>query len=227
MNSTIQLTVDAVVFGYDPDDGLSVILIKRKIDPFKGKWALPGGFVLKGESLETAVERELEEEAGVKVNYLEQLYTFGDPGRDPRPNQIVTVAYYGLVRRSKFELYAATDAEEAHWFNINDLPELAFDHQTIFNYGINRLRSKVSYEPIGFELLDEKFSFPQLHKLYSTLYGREIDRRNFRKKFLQLGILEELPERADMAGRGRPGFLYRFLEEKYFKLKEEGILFEI
>ena len=227
MDSPIKLTVDAVVFGYDPDDGLSVILIKRKIEPFKGKWALPGGFVLKGESLETAVERELEEEAGVKVNYLEQLYTFGDPDRDPRPQQIVTVAYYGLVRRSKFELYASTDAEAAQWFNINDLPELAFDHQTIFNYAINRLRNKVSYEPIGFELLDEKFSFPQLHKLYSTLYGREIDRRNFRKKFLQLGILEELPEKSEMSGRGRPGFLYRFLAEKYFALKKEGILFEV
>jgi 8-oxo-dGTP diphosphatase len=226
LGNNIQLTVDAVVFGYDPSDGLSVILIKRKIQPFQGMWALPGGFVLEGESLEQAVERELKEETGIEVNYLEQLYTFGDPNRDPR-SQIVTVAYYGLIRRSNFELYAATDAEEAHWFNINDLPNLAFDHQKILEYAIQRLRNKISYEPIGFELLDEKFSFPELHKLYSTLYGKTIDRRNFRKKFLQLGILEELNERAEMEGRGRPGFLYKFLPEKYFALKKEGMVFEI
>jgi 8-oxo-dGTP diphosphatase len=222
----IKLTVDAVVFGYDPSDGLSVILIKRKISPFKGMWAIPGGFVLEGESLEAAVERELHEEAGIEVNYLEQLYTFGDPNRDPR-SQIVTVAYYGLIRRANFELYAATDAEEAHWFNINNLPNLAFDHKKIIAYAIQRLRNKISYEPIGFELLNEKFSFPELHNLYATLYGKDIDRRNFRKKFLQLGILEELDEKAEKEGRGRPGFLYKFLPEKYFKLKKEGMIFEI
>lgn len=225
MSSTdISLTVDAVVFGYDSNDGLSVILIKRKIAPFKGAWAIPGGFVLKGESLEQAVERELEEEAGVKVNYLEQLYTFGDPNRDPR-KQIVTVAYYGLVRRAKFKLFADTDAEEAQWFNVNELPDLAFDHQKIFNYAIERLRNKVSYEPVGFELLDKKFSFPELYNLYATLYGKKIDRRNFRKKFLQLGILEELEEKTEAIGRGRPGSLYKFLPKKYFALKKEGIVF--
>ena len=177
--SNLSLTVDAVVFGYDAKDGLSVLLIKRLIEPFKGNWAIPGGFVLTGESLETAVERELEEETGIKVNYLEQLYTFGNPNRDPR-SRIVTVAYYGLIRKSSFELYAATDAEDAQWFNIHNLPPLAFDHIDIFNMALERLRGKIAYQPIGFELLDEEFPLPDLHRLYETLYGEKIDRRNFR-----------------------------------------------
>ncbi len=222
----IHLTVDAVVFGYDQKEGLSVLLIKRKIEPFQGQWALPGGFVIEAESLEAAVERELLEETGIQVNYLEQLYTFGLPERDPR-SRIVTVAYYGLVRRSNFELFAATDAEDAQWFNIDELPKLAFDHQKIFDYALQRLRNKISYEPVGFELLDEKFSLSELHSLYETLRGQSIDRRNFRKKLLQLDILEELKERPDSKGRGRPGLLYKFNREKYFELKQKGILFEV
>lgn len=223
----ISLTVDAVVFGYDAKDGLSVLLIKRLYDPFKGDWAIPGGFLLKGESLETAVERELAEETGIKVDYLEQLYTFGNPDRDPRKH-IVTVAYYGLVRRTKFELYASTDAEDAQWFNINQLPPLAFDHATIFEYALNRLRGKIAYEPIGFELLDEEFPLPELHRLYQTLYGeKKIDRSNFQKKILQLGILEDLNKLQSHAGRGRPSKLYKFNKEKYFALKKEGMVFDI
>ncbi len=224
--SNVSLTVDAVVFGYDAKDGLSVLLIKRLIKPFKGQWAIPGGFVLTGESLETAVERELEEETGIKVSYLEQLYTFGQPNRDPR-SRIVTVAYYGLVQRSLFELYAATDAEDAQWFNINNLPPLAFDHQDIFNMALERLRGKIAYEPIGFELLDEQFPLPDLHRLYETLYGEKIDRRNFSKKILQLDILEDLNKFQSHAGRGRPSKLYKFNQEKYFALKKKGMVFEI
>jgi len=186
-NQQLSLTVDAVVFGYDAKDGLSILLIQRKYPPFQGKWAIPGGFLLAGEGLEQAVERELKEETGIAVNYLEQLYTFGDPNRDPRKH-IVTVAYYGLIRRSKFDLYAATDAEAAQWFNIKELPKLAFDHQKIFDYALARLRGKIAYEPIGFELLDEAFTMPDLHSLYETLYNKPIERRNFNKKILQLGI---------------------------------------
>ena len=191
LQQNLSLTVDAVVFGYDAKDGLSVLLIKRLYEPFKGEWAIPGGFLLAGESLEQAVERELKEETGITVNYLEQLYTYGNPDRDPR-RHIVTVAYYGLIRRSKFELYASTDAEDAQWFNINNLPKLAFDHQTIFDDALDRLRGKIAYEPIGFELLNEQFTMPDLHSLYETLYNKPIERRNFNKKILQLDILEDL-----------------------------------
>ncbi len=222
---TIRLAVDAVVFGYDPKDGISVLLIKRKYDPFQGKWAIPGGLVLEDESLEMAVERELEEETGVKVDYLEQLYTFGEVNRDPR-NRVVAVAYYGLVKKSDFHLYASTDAEDAKWFNWNELPAVAFDHEQILETAIKRLRGKIRYEPIGFELLDDKFPFSDLHKLYQAILGMDIDRRNFKKKFLQLNLLTELDEKIS-EGKGRPGSLFRFNDERYFQMKEEGINFQI
>jgi len=221
----IRVSVDAIVFGYDSNEGLSTLLIKRKVAPYKGEWALPGGLVQEAESLEAAVQRELREETGITVNYLEQLYTFGEPGRDPR-NRVVTVAYYGLVRQSEFDVYAATDAADAKWFHTDDIPSLAFDHQQILSTATNRLRGKLSYEPVGFELLDEKFRFSDLHQLYQTIYGRDIDRRNFKKKFLQLGILEEQAEKVS-EGRGRPGTLFKFDKEKYFALKKKGMLFQI
>ena len=222
---TIRVSVDAVVFGYDSKHGLSVLLIRRKFDPFKGAWAIPGGLVNENESLESAVERELKEETGIHVNYLEQLYTFGDLARDPR-NRVVTVAYYGLVKQANFDVYADTDAEEAQWFNVNELPTLAFDHDRIMKMAIQRLKGKIAYEPIGFELLDDKFPFSELHKLYETVYGKSIDRRNFKKKFLQLNILEELDEKISQ-GKGRPGSLFRFNQKKYFDLKEKGMNFEV
>lgn len=222
---TIRLAVDAVVFGYDPKDGISVLLIKRKYDPFKGKWAIPGGLVMEHESLEKAVERELEEETGVKVDYLEQLYTFGEVDRDPR-NRVVAVAYYGLVKKSDFHLYASTDAEDAKWFNWNELPPVAFDHQQILTTAITRLRGKIRYVPIGFELLDDKFPFSDLHKLYQAILGIDLDRRNFKKKFLQLNILTELSEKIS-EGKGRPGSLFQFDNERYFQMKKEGINFQI
>lgn len=223
---TIRLAVDAVVFGYDKKEGLSVLLIKRKINPFKGTWAIPGGLVEEHESLEAAVKRELKEETGIEVNYLEQLYSFGKPERDPR-NRVVSIAYYGLVRPSNFELFADTDAEDAQWFLIEELPDLAFDHALILEKAIARLRGKIAYEPIGFELLDEKFPFSDLHHLYQTLYNKPIDRRNFKKKFLKLDILEELTEKSNVGTKGRPGSIYKFNEKKYFKLKAKGMVFQV
>ena len=220
----IKLSVDAVVFGYK-EGNISVLLIKRKYPPFKGKWAIPGGFVTNEESLEEAVERELFEETAVKINYLEQLYTFGNPDRDPR-GRVVTIAYFGLVKPDAFSLFASTDAEQAQWFYINELPDLSFDHLSILNMAINRLQAKITYEPIGFELLDEKFPFSDLEKLYTTLLGRAIDRRNFRKKILGLNILDELDEKVSK-GSGRPANLFMFNQKRYFQLKTEGIIFEI
>jgi 8-oxo-dGTP diphosphatase len=227
MTQNIHLAVDAIVFGYNKEAGVSLLLIKRKYEPFKGQWAIPGGFVLDDESLEDAVERELQEETGVTINYLEQLYSFGDPNRDPR-KRVVSVAYFGLVKSSQFEkLRASTDAEEAKWFNIKSLPELAFDHQKIIDMAIERLRGKISYQPIGFELLDKKFPFSDLEQLYSTLLDRPIDRRNFKKKVMHLGILDELDEKAKSSGAGRPGNLFRFNKKTYAKLLREGMHFEI
>lgn len=223
--SRIDMTVDAVVFGYKPDEGISVLLVKRKHDPYKGSWAIPGGFVEGDETLEHAVSRELKEETGIEVNYLEQLYTFGNPHRDPR-KRVVSVAYYALVKPDIYELHAADDASDVEWFNIEKLPKLSFDHKEILEMAILRLRNKISYEPVGFELLDKQFPFSELHKLYETLYGKEIDRRNFRKKILALGILKELRQKSS-GGKGRPGVLYQFDKDKYFQLKKKGIVFEV
>lgn len=223
-NQNIKLSVDAVVFGYE-NEKISILLIKRKYEPFKDKWAIPGGFVKENESLEEAVERELHEETNVQINYLEQLYTFGHPKRDPR-GRVVSVAYFGLVKPTTFLINAATDAEEVQWFSIDDLPSLAFDHAIILKEAIARLRNKIMYEPVGFELLDEKFPFSSLEKLYTTLLGRSIDRRNFRKKIMHLNILDELDEKVSK-GSGRPANLFKFNQERYDKLKQEGIIFDI
>jgi 8-oxo-dGTP diphosphatase len=223
----IRLAVDAVVFGYAKTEGVSILLVKRKYQPFKNTWALPGGFVLEYESLEDAVRRELKEETGIAVNYLEQLYTFGEPKRDPRQH-IVSVAYFGLINSSLYkELNAGTDAEEARWFNINNLPALAFDHEKIINLATERLRAKIQYQPAGFELLDKKFSFADLEKLYIALLGRDIDRRNFRKKILSFDFLEKLPELTKPEGQGRPSNMFRFNKKRYDQLTKKGFFFEI
>lgn len=225
MNQDIKIAVDAVVFGYDQEQGVSVLLIKRKHPPYQKSWALPGGLVLNHESLEEAVRRELLEESGVDVNYLEQLYSFGTPDRDPR-NRVVSVTYFGLVRPKDYQISAQTDAEDVAWFNINRLPQLAFDHKDILEVAVKRLRGKIAYEPIGFELLDDKFPFSDLEKLYNALLDREIDRRNFKKKIMNYGFIEELNEIAPKK-TGRPAHLYQFNREKYFELKERGYNFDL
>ena len=225
MKQDIKVSVDAVVFGYDQETGVSVVLISRKNEPFQKMWALPGGLVLNGESLDNAVKRELKEEAGIDVNYLEQLYTFGQPDRDPR-NQVISVSYFGLVRPQDYQLSAQTDAEDVAWFNIKKLPKLAFDHKKIIDLAIKRLRGKITYEPIGFELLDKEFPFSDLEKLYQTLLDHDIDRRNFKKKIASLDILEELEETVQR-GAGRPARLFKFNKKKYFELKEKGYNFDI
>jgi 8-oxo-dGTP diphosphatase len=223
----MKLAVDAIVFGYSKQDGVSVLLIQRKYEPFKNSWAIPGGFVLEEESLEQAVRRELVEETGISVHYLEQLYTFGDPDRDPR-QRIISVAYMGLVKTSQYQdLKASTDAANAAWFSIRKLPSLAFDHKKLLEVAADRLRSKIRYQPIGFELLDKKFPFSDLEKLYIALLDRDINRRNFSKKILSFGILEDTGELARTEGKGRPSKMYRFNQKRYRELLKEGFHFEI
>ncbi|NAS30031.1 NUDIX domain-containing protein [Flavobacteriaceae bacterium R38] len=224
VRQNIKVAVDAVVFGYK-DKMLNVLLIKRSIEPFKNSWALPGGLVLENESLEAAVERELKEETNATIDYLEQLYSFGTPNRDPR-NRVISVTYFALVKPEHHTIKADTDAKDVAWFDIQKLPELAFDHKTILETAKKRLQSKLTYEPIGFDLLTDKFLFSDLEKLYMTILEKEIDRRNFRKKILSFDILEELEEKVS-EGRGRPANLFKFNKKQYFKLKKEGFLFDI
>ena len=218
------LTVDCVVFGLDVG-ALKVLLIQRGIAPFKGQWALPGGFVRVEETLDEAAARELEEETGVKDVFLEQLFTFSAVDRDPR-ERVVSVAYYALVNLANHETRAATDASDAQWFPAEKPPRLAFDHAEILATAIKRLRGKLRYEPIGFELLPPKFTLTQLQHLYETVLGTEIDKRNFRKKVLGFDLLEALDE-THREGPHRPAQLYRFNPAKYERLKKKGFLFEL
>lgn len=221
----IKIAVDAIVFGY-ADNKLHVLLIKQKFGQLKNQWALVGGFVKDDEGLLDAVTRELNEETGVKVNYLEQLYTFGDDiNRDPR-FRVVSVSYFALVNSNKLKPQADSDADEARWFPINEIPKLAFDHQAIFETALKRLQSKLTYQPIGFDLLPKEFLFSDLEHLYTAILGKEIDRRNFRKKILSFEILEETVELRTKS-KGRPAKLFKFNKLKYNKLLKEGFHFEI
>jgi 8-oxo-dGTP diphosphatase len=218
------LTVDGVVFGFDAGE-LKVLLIQRAFEPFKGKWALPGGFVRVEETLDDAVRRELVEETGLTDIFLEQLYTFGAVKRDPR-ERVVSVAYYALVKLSDHHAKAATDAANAQWFPVSQLPKLAFDHAEIVALALARLQSKVRYQPIGFELLPQKFTLSDLQHLYEAILGTELDKRNFRKKALGFELLVALNE-TQMSGRHRPAQLFRFDADKYEKLKKRGFNFEL
>ncbi|MFK7790771.1 MAG: NUDIX domain-containing protein [Phycisphaeraceae bacterium] len=218
------LTVDIVVFALD-EDGLQVMLIERDIAPFEGRWAIPGGFVRVDEALDEAARRELQEETGLRDIYLEQLYTFGGIRRDPR-ERVVTVAYYALVNLQGHDVKASTDARNAAWFTIDELPDLAFDHEKIVDTALERLRGKVRYQPIGFELLPNKFPLRDLQRLYEIVLDRELDKRNFRKKILSMDILVELNEiEKDVSHRAAK--LYRFDKKKYDKLTRKGFNFEI
>ena len=218
------LTVDCVVFGFD-DGELKVLLIRRDLEPFKGSWALPGGFVHLDETLDDAARRELREETGVQDVYLEQLYTFGDLKRDPR-ERVVTVAYYALVPLGRHQLKPATDASAAAWFGVADLPTLAFDHDRIVTTAVTRLKGKVRYQPIGFELLPETFTLSQLQHLYEAILERTLDKRNFRKKLLGMEFLVET-DQIEQDVSHRAARLYRFDEEKYRRLVKRGFNFEI
>jgi 8-oxo-dGTP diphosphatase len=218
------LTVDCVVFGLD-EANLKVLLIQRELEPHRGKWALPGGFVHLDEDLDQAAMRELWEETGVERVFLEQLQAFGAPGRDPR-ERVVTVAYFALVKLTDHRVQAATDARDAAWFAVDELPTLAFDHAEIVSAALLRLRGKVRHQPVGFELLPPKFTLSQLQHLYEVVLERPLDKRNFRKKVLSLGLLEELDEvEQDVAHRAAR--LYRFDERRYRKLVKQGFVFEI
>jgi len=217
----MKVTVDIVIFTIQSEE-LKVLLVKRGIPPFKGQLALPGGFVHEDESLDEAAMRELREETGVSDVYLEQLYSFGDPERDPR-ERIVTVAYYALIAPDRSQLAAGTDTTEAVWWRLSKLPALAFDHRKILDYALERLRNKLEYTTVGFQLLPAKFSLTELQGVYEAILGKKLDKRNFRRKIELLKILKPMSEYR--RGGQRPARLYRFAATRFEKLKDKGILF--
>lgn len=216
-----RITVDVVIFTVR-DGALQVLLVRRAAAPFANRYAIPGGFVHEDESLEAAARRELREETGVRDVYLEQLYSFGDPGRDPR-GRVVTIAYFALIAADHATLEAGTDAAEARWFPVDDLPALAFDHAKILDYAVERLRNKLEYTTAGFQLLPAKFTLGELQAAYEAILGKGIDKRNFRRKIGLLAIVTPLREWR-RTGR-KPAQLYRFSARRFEKLKDKGILF--
>jgi 8-oxo-dGTP diphosphatase len=213
-----HVTVDLVIFSIIEDD-LKVLLIRRAEEPYKSSWALPGGFVEINESLEQAAARELEEEVGVQDVYLEQLYTFGDVGRDPR-GRVISIAYFALVDAERQRIVAASDAAAAEWRSVFAPPELAFDHRKVLDYAVWRLRTKLEWTTVGYELLPHKFTLSELQRVYEIILQRPVDKRNFRKRILAQGEIRELNlTRAD--GAHRPARLYSFREKQESARKSE------
>ncbi|MCF8714866.1 NUDIX hydrolase [Joostella atrarenae] len=224
ITQNIKVAVDAVVFGYT-DNSLKILLIQQKYGSEKDKWGLPGGFVKDNETLDKAVVRELEEETGINANYLEQLYTFGALERDPR-GRVISISYMALINPNNYKIKAASDAKDVKWFSINEIPPLAYDHCAILKVGKERLKNKINYQPIGFELLSKEFPFSDLENLYQTILDKKIDRRNFRKKIMSFGFLEET-DKIHKPASGRPAKLYKFNQNKYKELESKGFHFEI
>lgn len=218
------VTTDCVIFGFDGGD-LKILLIERGIEPYKGMWALPGGFLDMNEDAETCARRKLQQETCLENIFMEQLFTFSSVDRDPR-YRVISIAYYALVKLSDYEAKAGTDTTSIKWFPLSEIPELAFDHKEIVKIAIERLKGKIKYQPIGFELLPERFTIPELHQLYETVLQTTLDRRNFRKKMLSFGLLVDENELASGAPHRAPK-IYSFNKEKYEKLSKEGFYFEI
>ena len=193
------VTVDIVIFTIH-NKKLKVLLVKRGLEPFKGMWAIPGGFVKMDESLEEAAKRELMEETGAKDIYLEQLYTFGDIHRDPR-DRVITVAYMALTNSDKIKLTADTDVSDVKWFSIEEIPKLAFDHQKILDYALKRLRWKFEYTSVAFSLLPEKFTMSDIQGIYEIAFNKKFDKRNFNKKIRSLNILTKEATKKDVSYR--------------------------
>ena len=219
-----SVTVDNVIFGYH-DNQISLLLLNRKEEPFANTWTLPGGFLHIHETFEHASKRILTAKTGVADVFLEQLYTFDAPDRDPR-GRVLSVAYFALVNPEKYAIMAGTAANDVQWFDWKALPKLGFDHENMVETAVNRLKTKVLWQPIGFELLDTRFSMPELHALYETVLNKQFERRNFYKRIMELGILQKVDTRRD-GGRKRPADLFEFDVGKYNNLIGSGLSFKI
>lgn len=217
------VAVDCIIFGFEAGK-LKLLMIKRTVEPLVGAWSLVGGFVQEGESIDSAATRVLRQTTGIHDIYMDQLACYGDANRDTGA-RVISVVYYALIRISEHDRMLA-DQHGAHWLSLQEIPELIFDHNQMLNDALTRLRDKAHFHPIGFELLPEKFSLPQLRNLYEEIYQRTLDKRNFRKKILAMGILEKLDEK-DKSTSKKGAHLYRFDKTKYSELTERGLVFEM
>lgn len=218
------VAVDCVVFGYSPE-GLHVLLLKRAAEPFAGKWVLPGGFLHEGETADETVKRVLHEKAGIQKLWAEQLYTFTEPGRDPR-EQVISISYFALVKSMDIHPVAGRDTDEAEWKPVHAKLSLGFDHAHILGKATERLAGKVRWQPVGFELLAKEFTLSELQHLYETVLNRSIDKRNFRKKIIATNLLDECAGQT-AGGSGRPAQLYSFNKKRYHELTRKGFHFEL
>ena len=218
----ILIVVNNIVLGIH-ENSLNLLILKRTTEPCAGQWSLVGDFVQPNESISKASHRILKERTGLTELYVEQLYSFGEIGRDAG-GRVVSVAYWSLIALEENEVEIDVEGQEAKWVSIHEVPELVFDHGRMVQMAINRLRERARFRPIGFEILPKEFTIPQLLKVYEAIFDRNIDDRNFRKKFLNSGLLTKLP-RKDMSTSKKGSFLYQFNEDVYKKLYQEGYSF--
>lgn len=215
------VATDCVIFSYD-EMKLKVLLIQRGGEPYKGRWAFPGGFLNMDETAEEGAMRELKEETGLEVSYIEQFHCFTEPMRDPR-ERVISIAFYALVKIAGVR--GGDDAVKAQWFALDDIPPLAFDHDLVLQEAMRRMRERIHFQPVGFDLLPEKFTLKELQMLYETILGVKFDRRNFAKKMLRLGILKQLDETVRPTSK-REAYLFSFNKERYDELKQQGFKLE-
>jgi ADP-ribose pyrophosphatase YjhB (NUDIX family) len=222
-NKKFHVAVDCIIFGFDRQE-LKLLCIKRDFEPEKGRWSLMGGFLEEDEDVDAAAERVLNQLTGLKDIYLEQLQAYGERDRDPA-GRVISIAYYALIDSVRFDKQISR-TYDARWFSLDHLPPLVFDHRAMVDKAIRRLQRKCRTQPIGFELLPEKFTLPQLQLLYEEIFGRAFDKRNFRKKIIAMGILNKLEEK-DRKGSRKGAYLYRFDKDKYDAMMNAGFNFEI
>lgn len=217
------VALDCIIFGFDEGE-LKLLLLKRRFEPAKGEWSLMGGFLRKSESLDEAAQRILNQLTGLSNIFMEQLYVFGEVARDPGARTL-SVAYYALIKIDENDRLLA-ETHGAEWVSLKQLPRLIFDHTKMVAKALEALRRKISHEPIGFELLPEKFTLPQLHSLYESICQEKLDKRNFRKQILETGLLIKLNEKDKDSSR-KGAFYYKFDHKRYIKYAEQGFLFRL
>jgi len=219
----LLVAVDCIIFGFDKQQ-LKLLLFKRKVTPFKNEWSLIGSFVKKEEAVTEAAKRVLQESTGLKNVFLEELACYGEVSRDIGA-RVISIAHYSLISLAEQE-EQLTETRQAHWFNVDAIPPLILDHNKMVTHALDKLRRKTRSQPIGFKLLPEKFTIPQLKNLYEAIHQKPLDRRNFRKKITSMNILEKLAEK-DKSGSRKGAFLYRFDKKKYEALVSKGFNFEL
>ncbi|MCK3685893.1 NUDIX domain-containing protein [Maribellus sp. YY47] len=221
----MHVAVDSIIFGFNENDyELKLLLLKRNFEPAKGQWSLMGGFVTLEESLDDAAQRILSNLTGLDDVYMEQLYAFGDPRRDPG-GRIISVAYFSLIKINEYDK-ELVKKNGAWWVPLSELPELIFDHNDMVAKALRKLRIRARTQPIGFELLPEKFTIPQLQRLYEAIYQKPFDKRNFRRKVLTMGLLDKLEEKEKETSK-KGAYYYQFNTTKYEELLRRGFNFEL